>query len=100
MRILEIAAALPDESGAQALKKQLVEAGTWIGANVEEGDGAVSRADKRKNFTIARKEARETRYWLTLVNRVWGKSVDVKGDLQEATELLYILSAIISKLES
>jgi four helix bundle protein len=98
VRILQVAAALPESPEAGILKRQLVAAGTSIGANVEEADGAVSRADKRKSFVIARKEARETRYWLTLVDRVWGKTVDVTADVKEATELLYILSSIVDKL--
>ncbi len=99
MRIIEIVGTLPESAQGRAVKEQLVRAGTSIGANVEEGDGAVSRPDKRKSFTIARKEARETRYWLTLIDRVWGKTIDVRADLQEATEILYILSAIIDKLQ-
>ncbi len=93
MRILEITGALPDTTEGRTIKGQLVRAGTSIGANVEEGDGAVSRPDQRKSFTVARKEARETRYWLTLIDRAWGKTLDVRADI------LYISSAIIGKLQ-
>ena len=66
---------------------------------MEEADGAVSRADKRRAFVIARKEARETRYWLRLLERKLGMKVPVRADIHEASELVYILSAIITKLE-
>jgi len=97
IRILAIAAATAKESGAKFIVDQLSRSGPSVGANVEEADGAVTRADK-KSFIIARKEVRETRYWLHVVDRVWGKKVAVREDIGEATELLYILSAIVDKL--
>ena len=98
VRILEIATTLPS-TGYGKIADQLARSGSSIGANVEEADGAVSRADKRKAFVIARKEAREARYWLRLVDRVLGKKISVRADIDEASELVYILSAIIYKLE-
>ena len=98
MRILEIAAALPPH-GYGKIADQVARSGSSVGANIEEADGAVSRADKRKSFVTARKEAREARYWLRLIDRTLGKKVPVRADIEEASELVYILSAIISKLE-
>jgi len=97
-RILDIAAELPTNSYGK-IPDQLARSGSSIGANVEEADGAVSRADKRRGFVIARKEARETRYWLRLIDRKLGKKIPVRADIDEASELVYILSATIAKLE-
>src|SRR5262245_44195115 len=98
VRILDIAAALPT-GGYGMIADQLARSGSSIGANVEEADGAVSRPDKRRAFVIARKEAREARYWLRLLDVKLGKKVPVGADIDEASELVYILSAIINKLE-
>ncbi len=49
------------------LSKQLLRAGTSIGANVQEAQAAQSRKDFISKMTIAAKEARETRYWLALI---------------------------------
>jgi four helix bundle protein len=46
------------------LSRQVLKAGTSIGANLEEAKGAHSRGDKAAKFSIALKEARETTYWL------------------------------------
>jgi four helix bundle protein len=78
------------------LTKQLLRSGTSIGANVKEGQGAQSRADFISKYSIARKEARETRYWLRLVQA----SGVIPGEviqplLNEVTELLRIVTAII-----
>ena len=49
------------------LSKQLVRAGTSIGANAEEATAAQSRKDFISKMSISSKEARETNYWLRLL---------------------------------
>ena len=49
------------------LSKQLLRAGTSIGANVQEAQAAQSRKDFASKMSIASKEARETLYWLRLL---------------------------------
>ncbi len=51
------------------LSKQLLRSATSIGANVEEASAAISRKDFIAKMSIASKEARETRYWLLLLQR-------------------------------
>jgi len=97
--MLHISATIPKEGAGRLIADQLSRSGTSIGANVEEADGAFTRADKRKTLVVARKEVREVRYWLRLIDRVWGNKVPVREDLGEATQLLYILSSIIDKLQ-
>lgn len=50
------------------LFNQLIKSGTSIGANIEEAIGAQSKKDFISKFSIAYKEARETLYWLRLMN--------------------------------
>ncbi len=50
------------------LSKQILRCGTSIGANVEEAQAAQSRKDFMSKLSIASKEARETLYWLRLLN--------------------------------
>ncbi|MBN8584039.1 MAG: four helix bundle protein [Ignavibacteria bacterium] len=49
------------------LIKQLLRAGTSIGANVEESQGGYSRKDFNHKLNIAYKEARECKYWIRLI---------------------------------
>ena len=49
------------------LSKQLLRAGTSIGANVEEANQAESKSDFIHKLAIANKEAFETHYWLRLL---------------------------------
>ena len=66
VRMLRVAASLPLDSEGLIVRPQIARAGASIGANIEEADGAISKKDKRKSFSISRKETRETRYWLRI----------------------------------
>lgn len=71
-----------------------------VGANVEEAQGAESRRDFRHRYAIARKELRESRYWLRLLSRTGTVGRDqVAPLLQEADELYAILTTVIKRVE-
>ena len=77
------------------LSKQLLRSGTSIGANVEEGESAQSRKDFIAKMSVAKKEARETRYWLRLLRKSNLVTTDVTRELTAANELLRILTSIV-----
>lgn len=52
------------------LSRQLLKSGTSIGANTEEAQGTISKADFVAKMQIALKEAKETKYWLRLIKDV------------------------------
>ena len=80
---------------ARRLAGQLVAAGTSIGANLEEADGAQSRADFISKCTISLKEARESHYWLRVLVRT-GKVPDDQL-LRECDQIVAILTTIVRK---
>ncbi len=49
------------------LFRQLLRAGTSIGANIAEANGALSKNDFSAKVSIGLKEMRETKYWLLLM---------------------------------
>jgi four helix bundle protein len=55
------------EKKEYVLSKQIVRAGTAIGANINEAVAAQSKKDFVHKLGIASKEARETLYWLRLL---------------------------------
>jgi four helix bundle protein len=67
IRVVNIYRFLVEEKQEYTLSKQLVRSGTSIGANVEEALGGVSDKDFLHKLSIAYKEARETIYWLRLL---------------------------------
>lgn len=76
------------------ISKQLLRSGTSIGANVEEALAAQTRKDFHAKMTIASKEARETRYWLRLLQESQLVKLDFSGYLDWADELVRLLTAI------
>ena len=51
------------------ISKQILRSATSIGANVEEAIAAQSKKDFIHKMSIASKEARETKYWLRLLDK-------------------------------
>lgn len=67
LRIIKAYQHLANEQKEWVLSKQLLRAGTSIGANVAEANEAQSRADFVSKLAIALKETVETEYWLSLL---------------------------------
>lgn len=97
VRVIRWVRTLPRDLGTQIAAKQLVEAATSIGANVEEADGADTPRDRVYKWTISRKEARESRYWVRVICASGAHSPEGQALEQESTELLKILSTLINK---
>lgn len=77
------------------LSKQMLRSGTSIGANVEEAIAAYSKKDFATKMSIASKEARETRYWLRLIDKSQIAKLDLKEYLDEIEHIVNILTAIV-----
>ena len=79
------------------LSKQLLESGTSIGANVQEAQAGQSKKDFMSKMAIASKEARETDYWLRLLNKSgYLSSFDKKEVLfSEINAIVNILTKIV-----
>lgn len=77
------------------LASQVFRSGTSIGANVEEAQAAQSKKDFISKMSIAAKEARETRYWLRLLNETPLTEKETKNLLSELEEIINILTKII-----
>lgn len=99
LRIVNFCQGLSKKPGTgQTMANQLLRSGTSIGANVEEGQAGQSRADFVSKYSIACKEARETHYWLRILDesRI-ASSPEIGSLLTECNELIAILTAIIKK---
>ena len=81
--------------------KQLVRASRSIGANYIEANEALSKKDFVMRIKISRKEAKESRYWLSLLDTAANVSLDKERAelVQESTELMKIFGAILRKCE-
>jgi four helix bundle protein len=77
------------------LSKQLLRCGTSIGANIEEALAGQSRRDFLAKMAVASKEAREARYWLTLLQKSGLTEVELRPALKGIDELIRILTSIV-----
>tara|TARA_R100000005_G_C4982447_1_gene191832 strand:+ start:293 stop:667 length:375 start_codon:yes stop_codon:yes gene_type:complete len=77
------------------ISKQLLRSATSIGANVEEASAAPTKKDFAYKMSISSKEARETRYWLKLLDRSQIVELDYSNYIKDITELIRILTAIV-----
>tara|TARA_R110002033_G_scaffold168307_1_gene208026 strand:+ start:138 stop:503 length:366 start_codon:yes stop_codon:yes gene_type:complete len=78
------------------LSKQLLRAGTSMGANISEANGAISKADFSSKISIAYKESLETKYWLHLLkDSDYISLMEANKLIAEADELSKIMFSIL-----
>lgn len=87
---------IPKTAESVPIISQLSSSLTSIGANDQEADAANSKKDFVAKYTIVKKEAKETKYWLSFVqdSNLLNKSV-VEPYVRECQEILLIVSKII-----
>jgi four helix bundle protein len=81
--------------------KQLIKSSGSVGANYIEANEALSRKDFVHRVKICRKEAKESIYWLKLLDL--NDDIILKKEkqelIQEATELMRIFGSMVFKLD-
>lgn len=81
--------------------RQLIKSSGSVGANYIEANESLSKKDLRLRIKICRKEAKESRYWLKLIEP--GDQAELEDERQilqkEATELMNIFGAILKKTD-
>ena len=78
--------------------RQLVRSSGSIGANYIEANESLSKKDFAMRIKICRKEAKETAYWLDLLDAPTDKGGQKQRLTQEARELMAIFGSIVSKI--
>ncbi|MFA6278781.1 MAG: four helix bundle protein [Candidatus Paceibacterota bacterium] len=95
--VRKLVKALPKSVALIEDGKQLVRSSGSVGANYIEANEALSKKDFMMRVKIARKEAKESRYWLKLIEVSEQFEKDRANLEQEAVELTKILSTILQK---
>lgn len=92
---------LPKTIGNIEDGKQLVRSSGSVGANYIEANEAFSKKDFILRVKTCRKEAKESRYWLELIDVGDDANLEEEREnlILEATELMNIFGAIIRKCE-
>lgn len=101
VRIVKVYKHLSEHKKEFVLSRQLLRAGTSIGANIEEAIGAQSDKDFYAKMTIAYKETRETRYWIRLLTDTDFLTLEQNESLlKDIEELLKIIGSIQKTLRA
>ncbi|MEP2057379.1 MAG: four helix bundle protein [Maribacter litoralis] len=96
LKIVKLYQELTKNKREYVLSKQLLRAGTSIGANIAEANGAISKADFSSKISIAYKESLETKYWLNLLKDSEYIELSIaNGLIEKADELSKIMFAIL-----
>ncbi|HQT92145.1 MAG TPA: four helix bundle protein [Candidatus Kryptobacter bacterium] len=90
---------LPKTAANIETSKQLIRSSGAVGANYIEANDSLGKKDLLMRLRIARKESKESRYWLELLECPESSANHRANLVNEATELLKILSAMIQKSE-
>lgn len=97
-RVLKFTKDIPKNMQNIEVSKQLIRSAGSVGANYIEANEALSKKDFVMRIKICRKESKESRYWLKLVE-VNGQVNENEKQLliQESTELMKIFGSILEK---
>lgn len=82
------------------LSKQFLRSSTSIGANVQESLAGYSRKDFSAKMSIASKEARETLYWIKLIEYSSIIEFNFEKLKNECERLIRILSSIVKTTQA
>ena len=75
--------------------KQFLRSAASIGANIEEAIGGQSKADFIAKLGISYKEARETKYWIRLLEETdYFTKIEANSLLKDIEEILRIIAKI------
>lgn len=98
-KVREFVKKLPRSISNMEDTKQLVRSSGSIGANYIEANESLSKKNFVMRLKISRKEAKETRYWLELLDCGQNEKLQTECTAlaNEATEYLKIFNAIITK---
>ena len=79
------------------ITKQLIRSACSIGANYLEANESLSKKDFVMRTKICKKEAKETRYWLRLLDCPIKNSKEKEALIQESIEFAKMFGSILEK---
>ncbi len=96
VRIVKLGQFLTNEKKEFILSRQIIKSGTSIGANIEEADGGQSKADFIAKCQISYKEAKETKYWIRLLEETGYINPPLSNSLlNDCQEIIRIIQSIL-----
>jgi len=95
--IINFVNTIPKTLANVEVAKQLIRSGGSVGANYIEANEALSKKDFIYRIKLCRKEAKETTYWIKLLECNSDSDFEQNKLVRESTELTNIFGAIYRK---
>jgi four helix bundle protein len=96
IRIVKFCFEMQEQRREYILSRQLLKSGTSVGANTEESQGAISKAEFIVKIQIALKEAKESKYWLRLIKDAEiHQSLYLEPLIVDCNEIIVIITSIL-----
>lgn len=100
VQIIQFISKLPNQKIYWSLGDQLLRSGTSIGANVTEAQGSLSKKEFISFYHIALKSAKETVYWLEILQKSnLIKESELSWFIDESNQLVKMLTSSILTLK-
>ncbi len=100
IRVVRMYKALKERHMAYGLGDQVLRSGTSIGANISEAIYSSTTADNVYKFSIALKEANETRYWIKLLTDTeYITQKQSHSMLTDIEEIIKMLTSVVKTLK-
>ncbi len=101
VRIVKLYQYLCEQKKEFVLAKQLLRAGTSVGAMVREAEHAESKTDFKHKMAIAQKEINETIYWLELLKETdYLTKEQFESINSDATGIIKLITSILKTTKS
>lgn len=95
-RVMQVFKKAPKSYENDVIIGQLIRSITSVGANDQEADGSFTKADFIHCYTIARKEMKESLYWLRLLGDCNLKLLEeTRKMIEEGDQIMRIVTVII-----
>jgi four helix bundle protein len=97
IEIINFAKTIEQTAITRPIISQLIRSGTSIGANYSEANECNSKKDFYHKINLAKKEAKETVYWLSVLENIANDKTRLRALKQKAHEFVLIFSTILKK---
>ena len=97
-KIVKLHSILTKEKKESTISKQIIRSATSIGANINEANYGISKADFISKMQIALKETAETEYWLRLLTV--SEYIDTKKSLELLSDCLELKRILVATLNT
>jgi len=98
VRVIKFLEKIPNTIANNIIRYQLIKSASSVGANYEESQSGISKADFLNKVRISLKESNESNYWLRIIKHTNKLDIKLSEELNYLIKESYELSLILGKI--